>query len=160
MDKTGFKNIFDSYFDAVRSYVYYRLADEDVASDITQDVFMRVWEKRETLDEKNIKPLLYKIASDMVVSRWRREAVRLDFSKNMTVTEKDLSPQELMLFDELKKRYSDTLAGMPESQRETFLMSREEGLKYREIAGRLGLSVKAVEKRMTAALKILKSKLL
>lgn len=160
MDKTGFKNIFDSYFDAVRSYVYYRLADEDAASDIAQDVFMRVWEKRESLDEKNIKPLLYKIANDMAVSHWRKGTVRVDFSKNMTAVEKDLSPQEMMQFDELKKRYSDTLARMPESQRETFLMSREEGLKYREIAGRLGLSVKAVEKRMTAALQTLKAKLL
>lgn len=160
MDKAGFKDIFDRHFDSIRSYVYYRLADEDAADDITQDVFMRVWEKREILDETNIKPLLYKMANDMVISRYRKETVRLDFARNMTSVEKSLSPQDEMQFSELKKQYSDALAGMPDAQRETFLMSREEGLKYREIAERLGLSIKAVEKRMTAALQILKEQLL
>lgn len=160
MDKIGFKNIFDRYFDSIRSYAYYRMADEDAASDIAQDVFMRIWEKRDNMDEKNIKPLLYKMANDMVISHHRKKMTMLDFSRNMTVTGKSLSPQEEMQFEELKNRYSDTLAGMPESQRETFLMSREEGLKYKEIADRLGLSIKAVEKRMSAALQILKAKLL
>lgn len=160
MDKAGFKDIFDRYFDAIRSYLYYRLADEEAACDIAQDVFMRVWEKRNSLDEKNIRPLLYKMAGDMAVSRHRKDSVRLDFGRNMFFPGKTVSPQEQMQFDELKERYSETLAGMPAPQRETFLMSREEGLKNREIADRLGLSLKAVEKRMTGALQTLKAKLL
>jgi RNA polymerase sigma-70 factor (ECF subfamily) len=63
-------------------------------------------------------------------------------------------------FEEMKNRYSEALLLMPNVQRATFLMSREEDLKYHEIAQRLGVSVKTVEKRISGALQILKNKLL
>lgn len=161
MDKNAFKHIFDLYFDAIRSYIYYRCTDEDLASDIAQDVFMRVWEKRDNLDESNIKALLYKIAGDMLVSHFRKNAVHLDYSRHMAVEEvSSLTPQETLQFEELKKKYTQALGEMNDIHRETFLMNREENLKYTEIAERMGISVKAVEKRMTNALQLLKSKLL
>lgn len=161
MDKNAFKHIFDLYFDAIRSYIYYRCTDEDLASDIAQDVFMRVWEKRDNLDESNIKALLYKIAGDMTVSHFRKNAVHLDYSRYMAVEEvSSLTPQETLQFEELKRKYAQVLGEMNDLHRETFLMNREENLKYTEIAERMGISVKAVEKRMTNALQLLKSKLL
>lgn len=159
MNKAEFKHIFDTFFDAIRSYVYYRLPDQEVASDIAQDVFMRIWEKRSQLDAGNIKPLLYKIARDMTADHFRKQQVRTDFAKDM-VSENELgSPQELMQFQELKGRYAAALACLSDDQRETFLMSRNDELKYSEIAERLGITVKAVEKRMSAVLKFLKERL-
>lgn len=160
LNKSEFKHIFNRYFDAIRSYIYYRITDEAMASDLAQDVFMKIWEKKDRLDQENIKALLYKMASDAVVSEFRKNAVRLNYAANMHPAEPCLSPQEEAEFEELKKNYSETLAGMPEAQRTAFLMNREEGLRYPEIAERLGISIKAVEKRMTRALKLLKTKLL
>ncbi|MDH6341890.1 RNA polymerase sigma-70 factor (family 1) [Parabacteroides sp. PFB2-12] len=161
LTKPEFKDIFDLYFDPIRNYIYYRCADEDVASDIAQDVFMRVWEKRDVFDTKNIKALLYKIANDMVISDYRKSATRLDYAKDMVGTGiEPLSPQEMLQFEELKAVYSSALSEMGELQREAFLMSRNEELKYHEISDRLGISVKAVEKRITGALQFLKTKLL
>lgn len=159
MNKQEFKRIFDDYFDPLRKYIYYKCSDEEVASDITQDIFMRIWEKREQLDSSNIKPLLYKMASDMVISYYRKQTVQLNFEKDVHIQEEVLSPQDEMQFSELKKKYASALSKMSEGLRETFLMSRNEDLKYHEIAERLDISVKAVEKRMSAALKILKEKL-
>ncbi len=160
LDKGEFKKIFDSHFDSLRSFIYFRTSDEQTAEDIAQDVFMRVWEKRESLDTSNIKALLYKMAKDKVVSYYRREGTRLDFAKNMSLKGDAISPQEELQFEETRRRYSEALGEMTEGEREVFLMSREENLKYNEIAERLGLSVKAVEKRMSAALKLLKNKIL
>ena len=161
LTKSDFKDIFNTYFDSIRNYIYYRCSDESVASDIAQDVFMRVWEKRDTFDTKNIKALLYKIANDMVISDYRKSATQLNYAKDMIVTGKaDLSPQEILQFEELKTRYSTALNEMGDAQREAFLMSRNEELKYLEISDRLGISVKAVEKRITSALRFLKTKLL
>ncbi|GBU08230.1 DNA-directed RNA polymerase sigma-70 factor [Bacteroidales bacterium] len=159
MDKVQFKDFFDSYFDAIRRFVYYRCADEEVASDITQDVFMRVWEKRDRLDVANLKSLLYKIANDMTISYFRKSAVRLDFAKHAILENHTASVHDDLQFEEFKNMYILTLQDMPPTQREVFLMSREEDLKYGEIAERLGLSVKAIEKRMSAALKLLKTRL-
>lgn len=160
MNKEQFRHIFDAYFDSIRSYVYYRTSSEQTAEDIAQDVFMQLWERRERFDLQNIKALLYKMASDMVVSHYRRQDVRLDFVRNMTPDETSVSPQEQLQFEELAGKYAQVLEQMNDGQREVFLMSREESLKYYEIAERLGLSVKAVEKRMSQALLLLKTKLI
>lgn len=159
MNKSEFKHIFDTYFDPLRSFVYYRTADEKAAEDIVQDVFMRLWEKRARLDNSNIKALLYKMASDMVVSHYRHEATKLEFERSLSYGQA-ISPEDELQFEELKARYAGVLKQMNEAQREVFLMSREESLKYHEIAERLGVSVKAVEKRMSQALQLLKSKLI
>ena len=122
---------------------------------------MRVWEKIDSIDTKNIKALLYKIANDMVISEYRKSTTRLDYAKDMVATGiENLSPQEILQFEELKARFSSALDEMGEVQREAFLMSRNEELKYHEISDRLGISVKAVEKRITGALQFLKTKLL
>lgn len=161
MDKNAFKHIFDLYFDAIRSYIYYRCTDENLASDIAQDTFLRVWEKRGSLDESNIKALLYKISGDMLVSHFRRNAVQVDYTRHVVAEDAQLlTPQEILQFEELKGKYAQALCEMNPLQREVFLMNREENLKYQEIAERMGISVKAVEKRMTNALQFLKSKLL
>lgn len=161
MTKLEFKEIFDSYFDAIRNYIYYRCADESIASDIAQDVFMRIWEKRDVFETNNIKALLYKIANDMVITDYRRKTVRRNYAKDMVNPNIErLSPEQILQFEELKERYSAALNDMGELQREAFLMSRNEGLTYREISDRLGIGVKAVEKRISIALEFLREKLL
>lgn len=161
LSKTEFKRLFDTHFDAIRSFVFYRYGDSETASDITQDVFLRIWEKRENLDADRIKPLLYKMANDACISNYRKEQSRMNFEQSMALEyDCEDSPEDKMLFGELTANYAKALEQMPETQRIVFLMSREEDMKYREIAECLHISVKAVEKRMTAALRYLRSKLL
>lgn len=162
MDRAEFKHIFDQYFDTIRCFVYYRCGDKETASDITQDLFMKVWEKKEQLDPRTIKPLLYKMANDQVISDYRKTLSQRNYAEDMAIERDNQthSPEEQMQFEELKQQYADALNAMNEGQRVAFLMSRNDELKYTEISERLGISVKAVEKRMTAALKVLKLKLL
>jgi RNA polymerase sigma-70 factor (ECF subfamily) len=160
LDKAGFKKVFDKYFDSIRGYIYYRTGDADVASDLAQDIFMKLWEKKERLDDDYIKGLLYKMASDIVISQYRKDVVKSNYRANMRIEGEVFSPQDMAEFEEMKNRYSEALLLMPNVQRATFLMSREEDLKYHEIAQRLGVSVKTVEKRISGALQILKNKLL
>ena len=160
MNKAEFKLIFDNYFEDIRRFVYYRCSDEELSSDIAQDVFMKVWEKRAQFSNEKVKALLYKIANDMVISDYRRNTTKLNFSKNMVLEDHDLTPQNELEFEELKQRYADVLEMLPENQRSTFLMSRNDELKYNEIAQRLDISVKTVEKRISATLQLLKVKLL
>ena len=156
MTKEIFKALFDTHFDAVRSYVYYRSGDTELATDVAQETFLKIWEKQLQPDVKNIKGLLLKIAGDIFISRYRREKLALDFSMTFKPGILDDSPEDQMQFKELKSRYEQALKILPENQRTVFLMSRMDGLKYHEIAGQLGLSVKAVEKRMNLALTFLK----
>ena len=159
MTKQEFKNLFDKYFDSVRSYLFYRGAEKEQASDLAQDVFMRIWEKQLDIDPKTAIRLLYKIANDMFVSQYRREDLEMNYRKSLKMNIDDHSPEDQMQYNELSENYTKALAALPEKQRTVFLMSRMEGLKYQEIAERLNLSVKAVEKRMTLTLSFLREKL-
>jgi RNA polymerase sigma-70 factor (ECF subfamily) len=80
--------------------------------------------------------------------------------QNITFQDQDYSPEELLSFDQLKEKYETLILEMPDRERTVFLMSRIDGLMYKEIANRLGLSVKAVEKRMKNALNFLRRSLI
>ncbi|MDD3787212.1 MAG: sigma-70 family RNA polymerase sigma factor [Petrimonas sp.] len=160
MTKEDFKYLFDTYFDSVRGYLYYRGAGPDDASDIAQEVFMRLWEKQFEVDKTTAKRLLYKIAGDMFVSKYRRDVLEMNYIASIRYYGNEPSTEDILSHKELLEKYKIALNSLNEKQRAVFLMSRIEGLKYWEIAERLGLSVKAVEKRMSAALQFLKKSLL
>ncbi len=159
MTREEFKNIFDTHFNDVRKFIFYRSGNEELATDIAQDTFLRLWEKQFIIDSRTIKSLLFKIAGDFFVSRYRKEQVAFKFFKNFTPNSHSLSPEEELNFKELQRAYDKSLKSMPEKQRLVFLMSRVDELKYQEIADQLGISVKAIEKRMSLALEHLKKDL-
>ncbi len=152
MTREQFKYLFDKHFDSVRNYIYYRSGDAEMATDIAQETFMKIWEKQPAADQDNLAGLLFKIAGDQFINQYRRQKVMTKFRLNSRPETSTGSPEEQMVFEETKGRYESALAIMPENQRAVFLMSRMDQLKYHEIAERLGLSVKAVEKRMSLAL--------
>ncbi|MFV0553376.1 MAG: RNA polymerase sigma factor [Mangrovibacterium sp.] len=161
LSKVEFKQLFDAQFDAIRGFIFYRCGNTELASDMAQDVFMKLWEKRAQLSKQNLKSLLYKMANDLVISNYRKDATRQSFEQNMRFSaEESLSPADELSFKELASSYAEALEQMPETQRVVFLMSRNDELKYAEIAECLGIGTKAVEKRMHGALKHLKTKLL
>jgi len=161
LNKEEFKDVFNVHFDAVRSFVYYRCGDMEMASDVAQDVFMRIWEKRNEWNSHPVKPLLYKMASDFYVSQYRKNLTRIHFEQSLTPDpNSELTPEDELSFRELAAAYTKALGQMPEKQRTVFLMNREDGMKYTEIADCLCISVKTVEKHVSAALQFLRTKLL
>ena len=120
---------------------------------------MRIWEKQMDVNLNTAKGLLYKMANDLYITQYRKRKVAFNFFKTWQPAEKNLTPEDTMNYNELKIAYEEALKTMPEKQRVVFLMNRIDELKYKEIADSLGLSVKAVEKRMSQALNHLKSRL-
>jgi len=159
LTKDQFRKIFEENFDAVRNYIYYRSGDQELATDISQETFMKVWEKQFKINSDKIKPLLYKIAGDLFVSSYRKKQTEMNFQLALKQNETFESPESQVEFEELKANYEKALSNLPEKQRIVFLMSRMDGLKYHEIAANLDLGIKAVEKRMNLALTHLKQKL-
>jgi RNA polymerase sigma-70 factor (ECF subfamily) len=151
-----FKKLFENHFANVRNFVFYRSGNADVATDIAQETFLKIWEKQDSIQPEKVKGLLFKIAGDLYISHYRKEKRSFNFFNNYIFNNESQSPEEEMAFDQLKENYAKALEKMNEKQRTVFLLSRAENLKYTEIAELLGVSVKAVEKRMKLALEHLR----
>ena len=159
MTKDQFNSCFNKFFDPIRSFIYFRCGDQEVATDIAQDSFMKIWEKNLEYNENQIKGLLYKISKELWISQYRKLDSARKFELNLTYEEESITPEDLLEYDELRVKYEEVLSILPENQREVFLMSRMEDLTYKEIADRLDISVKAIEKRMSLALRTLRKEL-
>ena len=159
MTREAFNDFFNTHFDAVRNYIFYRSGDPELATDIAQEAFMKVWEKKIITDKKKIKGLLFKIAGDLFINQYRKQQTVLKFNTNFETQQEERSPEDEFEFNELKLKYEKVLSSLSEKQRIVFLMSRYDGLKYHEIAENLSISVKAVEKRMSKTLAFMKQAL-
>lgn len=159
MTKEEFKICFDQWFDPIRSFVYYRCGDPDRATDIVQEAFMKIWEKDVFYHPQQTKALLYKVAKELWISQHRKLQTARKYQLSVKEKPESNLSENGVEFEELKEKYEKALANLPEKQRTVFLMSRLEECTYKEIAERLGLSVKAIEKRMKLALQQLRKEL-
>lgn len=156
MEKELFKKLFDLHFNDIRRYLFYRSGNEELASDLAQETFLKLWEKDFRIEMKPIKGLLYKIANDLFISNYRREKVAFNFFENFKPYKPSATVEDELNYKELKHTYHKALKSMPEKQRVVFLMNRIDEHKYTDIAELLNISVKTVEYRMSQALKHLK----
>lgn len=158
-DIESFKKIFDAYYENIRSFIYFKTGDTDLSNDLVQEVFLRIWDKRRTLRKDTIRPLLYTIAGNLVKNHFSRKKVEYNFSRKSNPAVSAEPADFEMEAREFEEMLQETLASIPEKSRIVFLMSRIEKLTYVEIAGSLGLSVKAVEKRMKGALEHIRKRI-
>jgi RNA polymerase sigma-70 factor (ECF subfamily) len=154
-----FAQIFKHY-DAIRNFLYYKLGDIVLAEDLAQEAFLKTWEKREGIRTDTAHHLLFTIANNLVINHFKSAKARFEFRlKEHTIHITQESPQYEMEKGEFAKELQEAIAALPEKQRTVFLMNRIDELTYREIAQRLEIRVKAVEKRMHEALEFLINKI-
>ncbi|MEL6559491.1 MAG: RNA polymerase sigma-70 factor [Bacteroidota bacterium] len=161
-NKNDLKDCYDLYFEAIRNYIFFKVRDSALAEDIVQETFIKLWKNRENIRKETVKSLLYTIANNTVINHFNHlKVVRTHETEVVATTSRssELSPQYLLEEKEFEVKLNQIINMIPEGSREVFLMNRIEQLKYAEIAERLELSVKAVEKRMSKALLIIREQL-
>lgn len=154
-----FRSIFDQYYENIRSFAYYKTGDVDLADDIVQETFLKIWANRNEVKDETVKSLLYTITSNIIKNHFKHQKVVFNFQKNEQANEFSDETDSNLRQEELNRKLQEALAEIPEKSREVFLMNRIEGLTYADIADRLGLSVKAIEKRMSEALSVIRSRI-
>jgi RNA polymerase sigma-70 factor (family 1) len=159
LTQSEFQQIFADLFDSIRNFIYFKVGDGDVADDLAQDTFVKLWENRHRIDKRTVKAFLYTIAGNLSINLLKREQLRYKFVKSKSREQDEHNPQFLLESKEYEEKLQRVIGSMPEGCRDVFLMNRLEDLKYREIAERLGLSIKAIEKRMSKALQIIREEL-
>lgn len=159
LDQAGFEQLFDAYYDELQHYIYFKSGDQDLSEDIVQDAFVKLWEIRSTVRVETARALLYTISGHMYANRFKRMKLNLKLRQTILEDRTFETPEFEMEVREFDQKLQRVLSEMNENSRVVFLMNRMEQLTYNEIADRLGLSVKAVEKRMTKALEHIRSEI-
>lgn len=162
LDKPAFEKLFRSFFPGLVLFAMKYLPDQDSAKEVVHNVFLNLWEKREKIDTSaSLKSYLFTSVHNRCLNFIRdRKKFDTDESSILKIESTDFSDGSDRLEEqELEQRIYDALEALPEKCREVFKLNRFEGMKYGEIAGHLGISVKTVEAQMSKALKILREKL-
>lgn len=154
-----FNHVFNTYIKDVRRFIYSKTRDLELAEDIVQDTFVKIWENCETVIFDKVKNFLFTIANNLFLNITKHNKVKHNYIQNNTNTSTNQSPEFLLLEEEFLHKLEETIASLPETQREVFLLSRIEKMKYKDIATQLGISIKAVEKRMHKALIIMREEI-
>jgi RNA polymerase sigma-70 factor (family 1) len=160
-DKSAFDTLFRAYYAPLCHYACtFTNHDMDEAEDVVQQVFVKFWEQSATLElQYSAKSYLYKMVYNRCLNRIRNAQVQEKYKKyNALQLEKGHEIQPVIA-DELSERIKNALQVLPTECRRVFEMSRFEELKYREIAEKLGISIKTVETQMGKALRLMRTEL-
>ncbi len=166
-DKKTFKKVFNEYYQPLCHLSRHYLDNEEEAKDIVGDAFIKLWEiKHELNPNSNLQNFLFTIVKNNSLNALKSRQIRLDHHEIIRATEIRYQSESLNLLtenylelNELNSKIDAAIQKLPERCRVVFRMSRFEKKKNREIAAELGITVKAVEARMTKALKILRNEL-
>lgn len=152
LDQAGFEQLFDAYYDGLQHFIFFKSGDTEIAEDIVQDTFLKLWEMRSSVRVETARALLYTIATNLFSNRYKR--MKLKFKLQQTIVEDRTfeTPEFEMEIKEFDLKLQRVLSDLNEKSRTVFLMNRMDQMTYSEIASNLNISVKAVEKRMRKAL--------
>jgi len=159
-EEKNFKMIFDNHSEVIRNFIYYKCGDLQQAEDITQEAFIKLWNNCKKVLFEKAKSFVMKVAQNTFFNEVKHKKVILKYSESVdTTTLYDHSPEFLMEEKEFLVKLQQCISNLAPKQREVFLLSRKDKKTYREIADIIGITQKAVERRMHIALKELKEKI-
>lgn len=161
-DFSAFDALFHKYSEMLYAFALSITRDRFAAEDITQLVFLKVWEKRALIKEHlSFKSFLFSVAYNETISFLRKEKSEKRRINEYVHNSISLT-NETELFVEFKNIEgiaNRLIEEMPEKRKKIFRLSREQGYSNKEISEKLNISVKTVENQMTLALKSLREKL-
>ena len=155
------EQLFKTHFRGLHAYAYTILRDGHLAEEIVQVVFVKLCERASRINiESSLESYLYRSVYNESLNHQKHEKVKARY-RTMMSRKQEIAAQEPASGDypALETRLRLALSELPQQCRTVFLMSRFEELKYREIADRMGISVKTVENQMGKALRIMRQKL-
>lgn len=159
-DVEAYREIFGKYFPKVfeAALAYTKVPEQ--AEDIVQGVFLKLWEKREQLALiKSPKDWLFIVARNDIMSGFKKQALQQNYQKHLkeVFKEEEGTPEERLILRQKDEVMKSAIDGLSAKQREAYLLSREEGLSYAEIAEKMHISKNTVREHIANSLKSIRS---
>lgn len=160
--KDAYRQLFHLYGPKIHAFALSYLKNDADADELLQEVFLKLWEIRATLDSsRNIKSFLFKICINLIYDFIRRKNIEkayLDYSYQLGSHLSDNTWQEV-IYNDMLNNLNQLVKNMPEQRQRIFRLSKEDGLSNDEIAQELKLSKRTIENQLYRAVSFLKEKL-
>ena len=160
-DEKAFEILFRKYYGHLCLFATKIINDDVAAEEIVQDFFVKLWEKREQLFiETSIKNYFFRSVKNLCINFIQHNKTKLRYAQIViSEVENQFTDDNNYPEIDLTLKIEESINSLPEKRREIFRLSRQEGLKYHEIAQKLNISIKTVETHMSLAIKTLREKL-
>ena len=159
----AFDQVYKEYCTKLFGFVLHIIKTESDAEEIVQDIFVKFWESRhKLLSYKSFESYLFTIAFNTTISLIRKRISEQKYIDHILMMQQDISAPDFvdeLQFEQLSGQMDQLINQLPPRQKEVFLLSRAEGLTYKEIAACLNISENTVENHMATALRFLKGKM-
>ena len=165
--KKAFKKVFAIYYPRLEKYACYFIANRQEAEDIVQDVFVQVWENRDSIKtDSNFDSWLFTLVRNRCLNVLKKQMIEKKYIEKIHVNSEELYnisfglnedflSMEKLLYEELEKIIEE----MPERCQSAFCMKWKEGKKIREIADIMGISTTMVDKHLAKGMEIVREKM-
>jgi len=157
-----FDYLFHYYYSGLVVFVQKYIPDNDIAEDIVQEFFVKLWVNRERLQiTTSLKSYLFSSIKNRCIDYLRHEVIKGKAEKLLLEQLQEvINEQNLLIESELREMINAAIDKLPPVCREIFIMNRFDGMKPSEIAEKKGISVRTVETHIGKALKILRKELI
>ena len=155
-NETLFASIFEKYSKDLHDFLYYKFGEAYNPKDQVQDAFIKLWENCGKVTPSKAKSFLFTVANNLTLNLTAHKKVVLKYQQEKPKHYTNETPQFILEGDEYMQKLQKALANLSEAQRTAFMLNRVVGKKHKDIAQLLGISQKAVEKRIYGALKKLR----
>ena len=162
-DLSGFEALFQLHYRALCATAFRIVQDKEIAEDIVQDVFYKLWVKRESLHiNTSLKAYLIQSTINRSINYTKKynNTLSRELHFGMETSNDANTTEQALDFKETSGKVEAAIKALPPACRSVFVLSRYENLSYKEIARDLDISVKTVENQMSKALKHLRQRLL
>jgi RNA polymerase sigma-70 factor (family 1) len=154
MDINNFRSYYDSYYDQLCFYLNFYTDDVSIKEDVLQEVFLRLWENRDTIEIKYIKTYLFHATRNTVLNYLRDEGKRHALLEKWFDQQKyETQGKDCFDIEAFMEKLNKIVDQLPPRCQEIFKLSHDEKLTYKQISEKLDISVKTVEAQMGIALK-------
>ncbi len=164
-EEQAFTELFDHTYDSLSAYLRQFIFDADAAADVLQDMYVKLWQIRDTIDpEKSLRALMYQMVRNQALNYLRSQKDRnisLDsIPQEAHMEEPDHpEPDEQNYTGLLHTKIQEWIQQLPDRQREAFELSRYEGMSHEEIAQVMELQPRTVNNHIVLALNTLRDRL-
>lgn len=160
IDSTTIESMFNEYFEKLCRYAFTILRNQEEAEEIVQRLFIKIWEKRKTIEMQEVQAYLYQSTKNFCLNEIKRVKIKTaDYLEINEQSHNSVEPDESIISSELKEKIEESMRTLPEKCQAVFRLSRMKNLSYKEIADELNISVKTVENHMGKALKLMRVEL-